>query len=227
MNRQLYNKIIHNISKGVKKSLNEDIQNFNPVDYNEDEYDIIDNQTVKKVIDFDYNDFDDIADKFKQLELSQKAKSIFFPILSIYEQVNGKDKIMLWSYNFFSNKEPFVTKKFINTIKYIKQKKEIHFNLVISFNYYNDIVFKSNITPYMADQCMTLLRAFIIKISSDIHITWKIDNQLIVAIFDKYQGNPTDFINNINNIYEGLKLCKEIFNKYLNYLNERFDEFNI
>lgn len=226
MNRQLYNKIIYNISKGVKKSLIEDIQNFNPVDYNEDEYDIIDSQTVKKIIDFDYNDFDDIADKFKQLELSYKAKSIFFPILSIYEQVN-KDKILLWSYNFFSDKEQFVTKKFIDTIKYIKQKKEIHFNLVISFNYYNDIVFNSNLTPYMVDQCMTLLRGFIIKISNDIHINWKIDNWLIVAVFDKYQEVQDDFINNINNIYEGLKLCKEIFNKYLNYLNEKFDEFNI
>lgn len=49
MNNQLYNKIINNISYAVKRILNEEIQNFNPVDYQDTEQDIIDNDTVNNI----------------------------------------------------------------------------------------------------------------------------------------------------------------------------------
>ena len=38
---QLYNIIMQNVSKEIKHILNEDIQNFNPVDYEDDVHDII------------------------------------------------------------------------------------------------------------------------------------------------------------------------------------------
>ena len=49
MNNRLYNKIINNISYTVKRILNEEIQNFNPVDYQDTEQDIIDNDTVNNI----------------------------------------------------------------------------------------------------------------------------------------------------------------------------------
>lgn len=45
-NKYLYNIIMRNVSREVKRILNEDIQNFNPVDYEDDEHDIIDQDTV-------------------------------------------------------------------------------------------------------------------------------------------------------------------------------------
>lgn len=47
-NKYLYNKIIKNISQSIKRVLNEDTQNFDIVDYNED--DIIGNQEIADVI---------------------------------------------------------------------------------------------------------------------------------------------------------------------------------
>ena len=48
-NKQLYNQIIHNVSKAVKQTLNEEIQNFNPVDYQEDDTDIISQQDIDAI----------------------------------------------------------------------------------------------------------------------------------------------------------------------------------
>lgn len=45
---KLYEKIIYNISKTIKKTLNEEIQSFDVTDYN-DESDIIDAQTSDKL----------------------------------------------------------------------------------------------------------------------------------------------------------------------------------
>ena len=45
--KSLYEKIMQSVSKEVKRILNEDIQKFNPVDYEDDEHDIIDQDTVQ------------------------------------------------------------------------------------------------------------------------------------------------------------------------------------
>lgn len=47
--KSLYNKIINNIAYEVKRILNEDIQKFNPVDYQDTGQDIIDNDTVYNI----------------------------------------------------------------------------------------------------------------------------------------------------------------------------------
>lgn len=49
-NKILYEQIIKNISKNIKKILNEDIQNFDVADYEEDDIDIIDHDTIESVI---------------------------------------------------------------------------------------------------------------------------------------------------------------------------------
>lgn len=49
-NKALYEKIMSNISKQVKDILNEEIQKFNPAEYNNDEQSIIDQHTINNAI---------------------------------------------------------------------------------------------------------------------------------------------------------------------------------
>lgn len=48
-NKQLYEKIMRNISKQVKNALNEDIQKFDTSDYQENDDDIINNQDIENI----------------------------------------------------------------------------------------------------------------------------------------------------------------------------------
>lgn len=217
MDKQLFNRLIQNISKGVKRSLIENIQSFNPIDYNDDSKEIIDNQTIKTVMEFDYDDFNIIVDKFKQLDMPQELKLIFFPTFSIYEYIFD-EKVLLWNYSFTNEQKPLVTDKFLNRINYIKQNN-ITYELIISFNYYNSIVFNNSKSPYKSDQYMTLLRQFVsnhvydINTDNNIIIKRELNDDLLNIKYTNYSGS-------INTIDNALKKCKELFNRYLKYLSE-------
>lgn len=57
---QLYNNIMKNISKEIKLILNEDIQNFNPVDYEDDAHDIINQDTISNLTSYHPKDRDEL-----------------------------------------------------------------------------------------------------------------------------------------------------------------------
>lgn len=48
-NRALYERIIRNISKEIKNVLNEDIQNFTPSEYSDDELDLVDRNAIRNI----------------------------------------------------------------------------------------------------------------------------------------------------------------------------------
>ena len=67
-NKQLYNQIIHNVSKVVKRTLNEEVQNFNPVDYQEDDTDIINSESVESLTKENHTkDIKEIEHKFNEI----------------------------------------------------------------------------------------------------------------------------------------------------------------
>lgn len=49
-NKDLYNSIMNSVSKQVKKIINEDIQKFDTMEYQEDEYDIANNHEIKNIL---------------------------------------------------------------------------------------------------------------------------------------------------------------------------------
>lgn len=48
-NKKLYNNIIRNVSREVKRALNEELEKFNPTDYDSDEIDIISHHDIRNV----------------------------------------------------------------------------------------------------------------------------------------------------------------------------------
>ena len=66
---QLYNKIINNIAKGIKETLNEDIQNFDVTQYEDDS--MIDHQTINDAL-FPVKSNEDlqklVAERIKQIQ---------------------------------------------------------------------------------------------------------------------------------------------------------------
>ena len=47
--KKLYENIIRNVSREVKRALNEEMEKFNPADYGSDELDILDHQEIRNV----------------------------------------------------------------------------------------------------------------------------------------------------------------------------------
>ena len=95
-NIQLYEKIMRNISKEIKRILNEYIQNFDIGDYQEDETDIINHQDINSVTikrDAPKN-LEEEKDTFYKTIVSNKSKSIADKFLqkieSIFEPIKNK-----------------------------------------------------------------------------------------------------------------------------------------
>ena len=59
---RLYDKIMMNISKSIKSILNEDIQDFDIIDYQEDENDILDHGTIYKNLYIKVKNFDELRE---------------------------------------------------------------------------------------------------------------------------------------------------------------------
>lgn len=95
MSQTLYYNIIYNISKAIKFSLNEAIQNFNPSEYTEDEQDVIDNQTINDILEFDYNTFNEMAKIFQKLKIPKKLKPFFIPFLIYISKIRDITKIIM------------------------------------------------------------------------------------------------------------------------------------
>lgn len=60
--KHLYNQIMSRISNSVKRVLNEDIQNFDVIDYDDDENNLIDNDTIKQITILKVHNFDELKD---------------------------------------------------------------------------------------------------------------------------------------------------------------------
>lgn len=105
-NKYLYNQIMQNISKSVKRILNEDIQKFDIIDYNED--DIIDNQEIFNVI--------------SQITEEKLAYIIDFTASMMREEANPKFTIISKRLNIYND---FL---YIDTGSDIKVKKSVFNN---------------------------------------------------------------------------------------------------
>lgn len=152
-NKQLYKKIIQGISIKLKNILNEDINKFNTIDYNEDEYDITDYHSVRNIMDFPKN-YEQETDFLKNIIPSEKTikqANLFIHKLNyIFKQLNNiiltdellefnKNKISLWCSFYiiseFSNKYLLYTELHIN-VKYD------NWNNRFIFDYGNDKIEK-------------------------------------------------------------------------------------
>lgn len=71
-NTRLYEKIIHNISRKLEHILDEDINKFDTVDYNEDDEDLVDHHSTRDIMGFPKN-CDQEAEIFKNIKLSVKS----------------------------------------------------------------------------------------------------------------------------------------------------------
>jgi hypothetical protein len=72
-NKTLYNKLINNISKEVKRILNEDIQDFNVVDYQDDNQNLIDHDSIDATLIRKPKDIDEENKFFEEIEPSETA----------------------------------------------------------------------------------------------------------------------------------------------------------
>lgn len=90
---RLYEKIIYNISKEIKKALNEDIQNFDVSDYEDDTDNIIDNQTTS---DISREICPKTNEEFYELVVERIAKNPENPYLLDIDTVNVTDMTNLF-----------------------------------------------------------------------------------------------------------------------------------
>lgn len=247
MDNSLYNTIIYNISKGVKKSLNEDIQNFNPVDYTEDEQDIIDSQNVNDILGFDYNTFNDMAKVFQSLKIPKKLKPFLIPFFNIYKQDKGyyQDYTDAWEVIYIQQLNNTKLPAFFN-IKDIakKQNKTAIYKLEVEFSSpqpYDGY----DITDEKREKCISFIKNFLINdIENNI-----IDNKINNLYYDisPYSSNNTwlkvlctyvpinkiDVILNrdnisknslIKDINDGLIRIEMFLNRYITYLQENMNK---
>lgn len=141
MDKQLYTKLIKNISKGIEKALNEEIQNFDITDYTDAEQDIIDQQTMSNFTGFDYSKFNELVDKFNKLDISENSKEFLQPELSIilYDKKQRPYKKII-NYNFFYDKDhEFDNIEFLNKIQKLNKNFNKVFTISVQFlQYFND-----------------------------------------------------------------------------------------
>lgn len=69
----LYEKIMYNISREVKRALNEDVQNFDVADYQENEVDIIDQDTIQNITFTKLGNKQNEEQAFKKIVPSEKS----------------------------------------------------------------------------------------------------------------------------------------------------------
>lgn len=228
MDRQLYNKLIQNISKSVKQSLIENIQDFSPADYNDDEQEIINNQTIKNVIGFTYTDFNIIVNRFNQLKIPRKLKLLFSPTFSITETRLGWSAV-LYSYNFhYNQKDQFASDMLLKSIERLKRGNDIQYELIITLDYYNSCYSNDNSNTHTTsqDQYMTLIRDFVFGEIKDINVDWTIHMSKVYITCKNAKPAQSNKDGNgiVNSIEEGFMLIKEVLNKYVDYLEEHTAE---
>ena len=93
MNNQLYSSLINSISRSVKKILNEDVINFNPIDYS-DNAETIDNQTISNLT---YKYFPKNKNELQKIIIKKLKENIKYPYLNDIDTSEITDMNSLFS----------------------------------------------------------------------------------------------------------------------------------
>lgn len=235
MNKQLYNNIIYNISKAIKQSLNEEIQNFDVTDYSDTEQDIIDSQTVSGFTGFDYSKFNDLVNRFNSLDISEESKEILQPIFSLIINTGPKKYKRIVNYQFYNDRNiEFDNIDFLNKIqKFNKNYKGIFdvytsfFNNLkhLSFNENRDILsryiefvhvyiyYNSNVKQFKGSYCAT---------GGDMYRTGSKAEAYIGQKF--FPQSNLNFEWQIKDIDDAAKTMYEFIDLYIKYIEKNIDE---
>lgn len=227
MDNLLYKQLIYNISKEVKKALNEDIQNFNPIDYDYEDNEIIDNQDIENIIGFNYILYDDIVEQFNSLKIPKKLKIILLPnfFMNMHQYGFRPDYGFYYNYNFNSKKQ-FNNKEFINTIKSFKKVNQMY-EVKLTFKYLGWFTEQYNLTQTQIDACKDLLNSFINQLSvNNIDLDIQVNSYSITISCstiepDLLQHRKKGIITGID---EGLERIYKVLEKYINFLEEHINE---
>lgn len=228
MNKHLYNKLIYNISKEVKNILNEHIQKFNPLDYDSEYNEIIDNQDIASITKFDYILYDDIVEQFNSLKIPKKLKIILLPnfFMNMHQYGFRPDYGFYYNYNFNSKKQ-FNNKEFIDTIKSFKNANQMY-EVKLTFKYLGYFIEQYNLTQSKIDKCKELLNSFINQLSiCNIDLDIQINDYSITISCstiepDLLQHKRKNGI--ITGIDEGLERIYTVLERYINFLEEHINE---
>ena len=227
MNNLLYKRLIYNISKEVKNILNEHIQKFNPIDYDYEDNEIIDNQDIANITKFDYILYDNIVEQFNSLKIPKKLKIILLPnfFMNMYRYGFRPDYGFCYNYNFNSKKQ-FNNKEFINTIKSFKKVNQMY-EVKLTFKYLDYFIERYNLTQTKVDKCKELLNSFINQLSiCNIYLDIQINDYSITISCSTIEPDLLQHRRKgiITGIDEGLERIYTVLEKYINFLEEHINE---
>lgn len=240
MDKQLYNKLIQSISKGIKKTLNEEIQNFDVTDYNDDEQDIINNQTISDFMGFDYSKFNDLVDMFNNLNIPEETKNFLQPIFSII--IQGEKGRQKTEYYFYYDKNiEFDNINFLKKVNKLNKKYEKTFSVQVSF--FNSIKKLSFIEreklSYKIAECTDFVFNFIYYNSNVNSLVgtytaphqgyqyYKTNGRIEPAYFSQTfypQSDTSRYQWQIQDIDDGAKNMYEFIRLYIEYIEKNIDK---
>lgn len=123
-NKTLYNKLINNISKEVKRILNEDIQDFNVVDYQDDNQNLIDHDSIDATLIRKPKNIDEENRFFEKIEPSETALEKAEKMVKKMEIIfNPLKKIKISEKCLYHNKWIFYLKGYFFIISNFKDKE--------------------------------------------------------------------------------------------------------
>lgn len=209
-NQQLYNRIIYNISKEVKRALNEDLQKFDVTDYEDDENIIIDNQTIYNITKLD--NFYNVIDNIKSFDIRHGIKQILLPELQITVKGDLRFNYYLSSIEKTIEKTPDF-KKLENILKLTDVSEftvELHFEFNAQFfeTYYHlhrdDTIKTADIIKYFVST----------KDLKEYNMDQYITSYDAILSINNYNKNKTI------TIQEGFNNMMDFLNEYIEYLKE-------
>lgn len=228
---QLYETIIRNISKEIKHILNEGLENFDIVDYEDNENQLIDNQTIDTVLNYSpsfitnyalrtykklYKKCEKVLDKlYNKGIIDGKHVDILMPYIELdneeFDDIDSLDKTLC---DEDGNKEN--AKDTWKTIITFIQNNESNKSTSLIFGLYIDDLYKSS------DKAIyNFLLRFLDYIKNDIDYC----QSSIIGDEDNiyhYTCFELDIYNNDYDIYINICNIFKVFEKYIDYLQNEF-----
>lgn len=210
-NKRLYNNLIQNISKTIKNILNEGIQNFNPMDYEDDEDDLINKQTIDNltIVDALIDMFNGVIDKVKKFGTRKKILQALYPTICIYISIDNVYYVKIFEYEL---RDISYSKPDIRKLKNILNKNLYKFRISLEFFCFND--FRYDVKRRTLDNAVEIIKRYIhnpdIKNKYKAKIMGQIDEFRIIV------DNKTGL--NFYPAFENILVC---LNDYLEYLKSQ------
>lgn len=209
-NQQLYNRIIYNISKEVKRTLNENLQKFDVTDYEDDENIIIDNQAIYNITKLD--NFYNVIDNIKSFDIRHGIKQILLPELQI--SIKGDLRFHYYLSSIEKTIEKTPDFKMLENILKLTDVSEFTVELHFEFN---EKFFETYYHLHRDDtiKAAELIKYFVsTKELKEYNMDQYITSYDAILSINNYNKNKTI------TIQEGFNNMMDFLNEYIEYLKE-------